>query len=148
MKKLLVVAAFLAGAAFLAWRAKAPTVAKGPVRLEFRLAEHAPAPGTSIVRSEGGDEAHVHAATELANADIAAVERLGGDGVLIRLTPSGAEKLKRVSSGNVGKRLAILLDGRLLAAPVIGAPIPGGEAQLAGLKTDDAARLLAAFPKP
>lgn len=50
----------------------------------------------------------------------------------IRFNPKGAEIFSRVTGDNVGKRLAIVLDGVVQSAPVIRERIPRGEAQITG----------------
>ena len=64
----------------------------------------------------------------------------------------GARQFARVTKDNVGKRLAIVLDGQVLSAPVINEPIPGGVAQISGSFTaaeaSDLALLLSAGALP
>ena len=45
---------------------------------------------------------------------------------------SGSKKFGRATSGNVGKRLAIVLDNKIISAPVISEPILGGTGQISG----------------
>ena len=44
----------------------------------------------------------------------------------------GAKKFGRTTSNNVGKRLAIVLDNKILSAPVIREPILGGTGVITG----------------
>ena len=44
----------------------------------------------------------------------------------------GAQKFGRTTSDNVGKRLAIVLDGKIISAPSINEPIPGGSGIITG----------------
>ncbi len=44
----------------------------------------------------------------------------------------GAQKFGRVTSDNVGKRLAIVLDGNIISAPSINEPIAGGNGMISG----------------
>lgn len=48
-----------------------------------------------------------------------------------------------LTAANVGKPLAIVLDGKVLSAPVINEPITGGQAQLSGGFTQESANQLA-----
>lgn len=57
--------------------------------------------------------------------------------------PVGAKKFAEVTSNNKGKRLAIILDGRLLSEPVINEPILGGDGIISGNFTIDSANELA-----
>ena len=45
---------------------------------------------------------------------------------------AGAKKFARATSSNVGKRLAIVLDNKIISAPVIREPILGGDGQISG----------------
>ena len=44
----------------------------------------------------------------------------------------GAQKFGRVTTDNVGKRLAIVLDGKIISAPSINEPITGGSGMISG----------------
>lgn len=55
----------------------------------------------------------------------------------------GAKKFAEVTSNNSGKRLAIILDGRLLSDPVINEPILGGDGIISGNFTVESANELA-----
>lgn len=63
--------------------------------------------------------------------------------VNIRFNGSGGRKFGRVTSENVGKPFAIILDGKVLSAPNINEPILGGSAQISGSFTVDSANQLA-----
>lgn len=52
--------------------------------------------------------------------------------VQIEFTTEGAKKFKDITSKNVGKPLAIMLDGFIISAPNINEPISGGSAQISG----------------
>lgn len=45
---------------------------------------------------------------------------------------TGARKFARLTTENVGRRFAIVLDGKVLSAPSIREPIPGGRGQISG----------------
>jgi len=60
------------------------------------------------------------------------VDEYGKPLVNIEFTPEGAKKFADVTRRNVGKPLAILLDGTIISAPNINGPIPGGKAQISG----------------
>ena len=63
--------------------------------------------------------------------------------VSLRLNNSGSKKFASITRNNVGKRLAIILDGKVKSAPVIREPILTGEAQITGRFTVDEAKDLA-----
>lgn len=50
----------------------------------------------------------------------------------LRFNPAGAKKFSEVTAANVGKRLAIVLDGKVQSAPRIREAIPSGEAVITG----------------
>lgn len=69
----------------------------------------------------------------LVNADVRFDQ--GGFGqpiVGLKFNSLGAEKFARITSENVGRRLAIILDGKVYSAPRINEPIPSGEAIISG----------------
>jgi preprotein translocase subunit SecD len=62
--------------------------------------------------------------------------------VILNFNDAGATLFEQITSQNVGKTLAIFLDGQLIEAPVIQQAIPGGTAQITGKFTPDQARSL------
>jgi SecD/SecF fusion protein len=52
--------------------------------------------------------------------------------VALQFNSEGAKKFAEITEKNVGKRLAIVLDGKLQSAPRIREPIPSGEAVITG----------------
>ncbi|MGE5309333.1 MAG: protein translocase subunit SecD, partial [Deltaproteobacteria bacterium] len=50
----------------------------------------------------------------------------------LEFNAAGAEKFAKLTAENVGKRLAIVLDGKVQSAPVIREAIPSGEAVISG----------------
>lgn len=52
--------------------------------------------------------------------------------VSLALNSKGSELFYAITQANVGKRLAIVLDGKVQSAPVIREPIPSGQAQISG----------------
>ena len=52
--------------------------------------------------------------------------------VSLTLNAKGAQIFANVTATNVGKRLAIVLDGKVVSAPVIREAIPSGQAQISG----------------
>ncbi len=56
---------------------------------------------------------------------------------------SGSKKFARATSNNVGKRMAIILDNKIISAPVIREPILGGNGQITGSFTFQTATDLA-----
>ena len=79
------------------------------------------------------------------NLDLAqaTVDQFGRPAVAIRFDTSGARKFGRLTTENVGRRFAIVLDGEVISAPEIQEPIPGGNGQITGNFTVEAAEQLA-----
>ncbi len=63
--------------------------------------------------------------------------------VTIRFDAAGARRFGDLTTENVGRRFAIVLDGRVISAPVIREPIPGGSGQISGNFTFESASDLA-----
>ena len=66
-----------------------------------------------------------------------------GWGVSLRFSGEGANLFAKLTQENVGKRFAIMLDGKVQSAPVIREAITGGNASISGSFTEDQARNLA-----
>lgn len=56
----------------------------------------------------------------------------GNQVISIDLTNAGAREFAEVTRQNVGRRLAIIINGQLCEAPMIRAVIPGGKVQIGG----------------
>lgn len=72
------------------------------------------------------------------------VGRIGQPFIDIKLTDNGSKRFAEVTRQNIGKRLAIVIDGKLYSAPRINSAITGGEAQITGAFTKAEAENLAA----
>lgn len=70
-------------------------------------------------------------------------DEIGRPYVLLEFDSEGAEIFARVTRANVGRQLAIVLDGQLYSAPVINEEIVGGRAQITGQFTRAEAHQLA-----
>jgi SecD/SecF fusion protein len=72
-------------------------------------------------------------------------DRTGQPVINFRLDNAGARQFAEITRNNVGKPFAIVLDGKVLSAPVINEPIPGGSGQISGSFTLAEATDLAAL---
>ena len=63
--------------------------------------------------------------------------------VQLTFNSSGARKFGQVTTENVGRQFAIVLDDEVISAPTIREPIPGGRAQISGYFTPETANNLA-----
>ena len=60
----------------------------------------------------------------------------------LQFTSDGADLFAKITKENVGKPLAVILDGQVLSSPVIQGEIDGGQAQITGNFTPDQAKAL------
>ncbi len=81
-------------------------------------------------------------------------DQFGKPEVVFSLSSEGAKKFAEITGSNVGKMLAIVLDGKILSMPVIRERISGGNVRITGNFTMNEAKDLAlilragAFPVP
>src|SRR3989344_1236186 len=80
---------------------------------------------------------------ELKRADVAFDETTGKPNVSIEFNEKGAELFSSITEKNIGKPLAIVLDGQIISAPVVQEKITGGSARISGEFTLDQAKNLA-----
>ena len=64
--------------------------------------------------------------------------------IQLEFNSEGAKQFGKITTDNVGKRLGIVLDGQLYAAPNLNEPILGGRAQITGNFTEEEAEEIAA----
>jgi len=69
--------------------------------------------------------------------------RFGEPIVHLEFSTEGAKKFALVTESNVGRRLAIVLDGKVVSSPRINEPIPSGKAVITGRFTPEEAKDLA-----
>jgi preprotein translocase subunit SecD len=63
----------------------------------------------------------------------------GSPHIEVAFSNEGAKRFSDITAERVGKRLAILIEGKVQSAPVIAMRIPGGRAQIAGNFTKEEA---------
>ena len=69
-------------------------------------------------------------------------DRFGRPNVILEFDEEGARLFEQATTKNVGKILAITLDGQEISTPVVQEPIPSGEASIVGqFSVEDAQRL-------
>ena len=81
--------------------------------------------------------------TDLKDAQAATNQQNGQHVVNLEFSDEGAKKFAEVTMKNVGRRIAILLDGEVLTDPNVREPILGGRAEISGQKTLEEAQQLA-----
>jgi preprotein translocase subunit SecD len=70
------------------------------------------------------------------------IDQKGEVQVSLKLTPTGGQTFARITSENVGRQLAIVLNGVVTSSPVIREPITDGNASISGGFTMDEAKEL------
>lgn len=118
--------------------------------LEFKLIDDKASAGTSLHSPPSGDEIlygiaqngvarpYVVETPVLMTGDVLTNVRVRpGDGaqgpyLTVDLDPRGTRTFADITAGNIGRRLAIILDGTVYSAPTIREAIPGGHLQLTG----------------
>jgi len=127
------IAAFLAVVAVLSFgKLMNPlfvTEVQAAVRFEIKLAEDQAAAGLEKAKVAGANKfVYLHPEAIITNADIASSRLIAGTGpsdygVSVEFKKEGAEKIQAATADRVGQHVAILIDGQLVAAPVIRTPI-------------------------
>lgn len=115
------------GAGFFEWSRTAVDVVAA-VRFEARLAEDTPASGLRAVTVGSGRIIYLHQEAIVGNSDIAqaqVVQGIGAStfGVSVTFNRDGAAKMSSATHGHVGKPIAVLIDGQVVAAPTLRSPI-------------------------
>ena len=67
----------------------------------------------------------------------------GESRIQITFTDAGAKRFAKVTHQNMGKRLAIIIDGRLYSAPTVKSEVRGGQAEISGNFSESEAQDLA-----
>ena len=81
--------------------------------------------------------------TDLKDAQASTNPQTGQNVVNLEFSDEGAQKFAELTTRNVGRTIAILLDGEVLTAPNVREPILGGRAEITGQKTLEEAQNLA-----
>jgi len=114
--------------------------------VEIRAASSTAVAGWQRVTAADDEAVWVAPTTSLTSADIArSVSQTRPDGrpaVGVVFTADGARKMRELSAAQTNQRIALLLDGKVIWAPVVRDTIDG-EAVLTGLSPDQAKHLLA-----
>lgn len=138
----------LAFLCWAAWTSAARPAEKPAVSVEFRRAESKPAEGLTEAIVEGTkDKVYLHKEAGLTNKDVAAAQATTDAGdkpaVEITLTEEGQKKLAKLTADHDGKPLAILVDGKVIAAPIVRGQITGSKAFVSGKFTREEAERIA-----
>src|SRR5688500_5459632 len=118
--------------------------------IELRAASSTAVTGWQRVTANDGQALWVAPAASLTRADrapsVSHTMRDGRDAVGVVFTAEGARKMRALSAAQANQRIALLLDGKVMWAPVVPSTIDS-EALLTGLTPDQAQRLVAALQR-
>ncbi len=135
---------------FLSFAASVPPAQAGEkpgVIFELRAAESKPAKGLTEAAVEGTrDKVYLHKEAALTNKDIVGAKATTENGeiaVEITLTKAGQGKLAKLTESHVGKPLALMLDGKVVFAPVVRDKILGDKVLVTGKFTKQEAERIA-----
>ena len=116
--------------------------------VEIRAASSTAVAGWQRITAEDGEAIWVAPTTSLTSADFAPsvshTLRDGRDAVGVVFTAEGARKMRALSAAQANQRIALLVDGTVIWAPVVRSTIER-EALLTGLSRDQANRLVMAL---
>ena len=115
--------------------------------IEIRLVAQKAGGGPKLAAEGSGQMLEVESKTLLGPSDFVSVGQVewveGKPGFNVALTPAGARKYERISGKNVGRRLAIIVGGKILMTPKIFDPVRT-QGFLLTVNTEAEARTLAA----
>ena len=98
---------------------------------------------TAMLEFRDEDGHTVLTGTDLKDAQASTNPQTGQNVVNLEFSDEGAQKFADLTMRNVGRTIAILLDGEVLTAPNVREPILGGRAEITGQKTLEEAQNLA-----
>ncbi len=120
--------------------------------LEFKLVETDPEkrkenPEAYEEKTHEDETLWLEKSTPLTGAEIKTaymgMDNIGSPDVRLEFKSKGAKIFSKITGDNIGRRLAIVLDGKVHSAPVIKTKIPDGNAQITGQFTAEEATDLA-----
>lgn len=116
-------------------------------RLELRRAEAKPAEGLTEATVAGTKvKVYLHKEADLTGEDVdkarASVDDQGRPAIEVIFTKEGARKMARLSERHAGKPLAILIDGKVVSAPVVRSKF-SARALITGMFSEEEAEKLA-----
>jgi preprotein translocase subunit SecD len=126
--------------------------AQGPaVRFEVRKAEDKAAKGLQEATVEGTQrKVYLHKGAALTSLDVAGArataDGAGNPAVEVRFSGEGRKKFAALTAEHEGKPLAILFEGKVIAAPVVRGLVADGKALITGaFSKEEAERIAGAF---
>ena len=118
---------------------------------QVRLVLDAPAAGSEQMTFQGIDgtastfNVQKMPLLDLMDVESASVTEENGTGqpmVKVTLTPAGSKRLQEASKANIHRRVAVVIDGKILSAPVIQAELTGPNLPITGSYSAELAKEL------
>lgn len=110
------------------------------VKIEFREIGDSLRVNYSIMVTKDGKKSHAVSGKALGVGDKIEKAFTEGSVVVLNFNAEGARKLGEVTAGLIGQKMGILIDGELVAAPVIQEKITGGMVMISGSFTNKEAQ--------
>ena len=122
---------------------------KAAAPFQVQLVQDKPGENTEPMTNPGGEALQVQKTplldyTAISSATVTTNMSSGVPQIDIEFSQVGRELFAAITKENINKRLAIVLDGQVVSAPVIRSEISEGKAQITGSFTEEEARKLAA----
>ncbi|WP_105382406.1 protein translocase subunit SecD [Neorhizobium alkalisoli] len=119
-------------------------------KMSFHLLGQQGEPGVTMLSDDGGNQYPVLDRVELSGDRLtdarAAFDQQTNEPVVnFRFDSAGANRFAQITQQNVGRPFAIVLDNKVLSAPVIRTPITGGSGQISGGFSVEEANTLSAL---
>ena len=123
----------------------------GTAKLELRLIAANEADGFKVTTWDGKATMFVEKRAPLTDRDVDKVRRSkladGKPAIDLMLDQTAALALEDITSKNIGRRMAVLVGGKIVLAPTIKERIEGGHMTLAGLPAADTAAIFSRIKK-
>ncbi|MBP6857716.1 MAG: protein translocase subunit SecD [Candidatus Pacebacteria bacterium] len=116
--------------------------------LEFRVQSDAPqqvtvdADGNAVLSADGNFVATDLTGKYLKSSQLSFNQTTGEPIINLNFNDEGAKLFEKITKENIGKTVAIYLDGEVISAPVVREAITGGQAQISGSFTPTEGRQL------
>ncbi|MCB5202232.1 protein translocase subunit SecD [Neorhizobium sp. T786] len=119
-------------------------------KMSFHLLGNQGEPGVTMLADEQGNQYPVQDRVELSGDRLtdarAAFDQQTNEPIVnFRFDTAGASRFAQITQANVGRPFAIVLDDKVLSAPVIRQPITGGSGQISGGFSIEEANTLSAL---
>lgn len=119
-------------------------------KMSFHLLGNQGEPGVTMLADEEGNQYPVQDRVELSGDRLtdarAAFDQQTNEPIVnFRFDTAGASRFAQITQANVGRPFAIVLDDKVLSAPVIRQPITGGSGQISGGFSIEEANTLSAL---